>query len=133
MRAVLNLTSNRSIPHDQRGHQPIALAYDRRHGDPQVIAEDSNRLHPPRQKLCVVSWPLARYRERRRSAPFSTASTAEQGAAGEREQSGIGTALFLRRNPRPTRHGAAPDLCERAAQAAGGVKSRGGSAAAQCG
>ena len=64
----------------------------------QLQRQDAARLHPPRQELCVISWPLARYRKRRRSAPFSTASTAERGTAVDHEQCGIGTALFLQRS-----------------------------------
>ena len=45
----------------------------------KLSPKTSNRLHPPRQELCGICWPLARYCKRRRSAPISTASKAERG------------------------------------------------------
>ena len=56
------------------GHQPVAPAHDRGHDDPQARAEDAGILHPRRQELHRLPWPLAGPGERGGPAALSAAS-----------------------------------------------------------
>jgi integrase len=48
-------------PHDRRGNEPIAPAHDRRHDDPQVLAQDPTRLRAKGQELHFIPRAITRY------------------------------------------------------------------------
>src|SRR5438094_9020384 len=61
MRSWQGALKTRSIPMTDEAVSPVAPAHDRRHDDPQVIAEDPARLHPHDQELGSFPWPVARH------------------------------------------------------------------------
>src|SRR5438067_13428081 len=93
--------------------QPAACAHDRGHGCARLQREDAQRLHSQRPGTCGLHWPPAGHGDSGGSAPLPTGSDAERHAAAERQQRGLGPALLLYGDARPTRprppaHGCAP-------------------------
>src|SRR3954471_12575784 len=102
-RGVRNSSSRQGHPDDRDGHQPAAPAHDRRHDGPQFRGEDAERLHPPRQELRCLPWPIARYGHGRRPAPFPAAHGRAGRLARQDERGGLRLAVLLQGHARPGR------------------------------
>ena len=58
--------------------QPVAPAHDRRHDDPQIRREDTQELHPARQDVHRLLWPLTGQGDFRGSSALSGTSDIER-------------------------------------------------------
>src|SRR6202011_414115 len=98
----------------QRSSPPHA----RGHGCPPLRREDATRLYPTHRDLRHLSRPLARHRDRRRSATISGARDRAGLEAAEDERAGLGAAVPVQDDARTARSRVSAGPSELSTQAA---------------
>src|SRR5262249_48244341 len=113
-----NLNLKTGTPDEPEAYQRSSPPYARGHGRPPIRREDATRLYPTHRDLRHLSRPLARLRDRRRSATISGARDRAELEAAEAEHAGCGAAVSVQDDARTARSRASAGSCQLPTQAA---------------